>query len=254
MDEKNSLKQVDNHHNFWIHRVDLNIVSFINSEKIIAATKKRSTAIANVHSGDRIFLLTKRNNILEFFGYTQVDEVYLDKEPLFDYYFSKKKLKLKGIKYFSKPISVREIALDLDFIKNKKLSAQYLKSDYRQISKDDFINIRKKANLIKAFPSYLEEISMSFKEFMISTINAVYMMIKSYQNGKQIEIKKFLNILKKFLDEYGINKSLVEIQEFYSRHAIELGFKHLPSRDPDKFVQLYTFSGEKRNFAYISFE
>ena len=76
MDEKNSLKQVDNHHNFWIHRVDLNIVSFINSEKIIAATKKRSTAIANVHSGDRIFLLTKRNNILEFFGYTQVDEVY----------------------------------------------------------------------------------------------------------------------------------------------------------------------------------
>ena len=178
----------------------------------------------------------------------------VEAERLFDYYFSKKKLKLKGIKYFSKPISVREIALDLDFIKNKKFSAQYLKSDYRQISKDDFINIRKKANLIKAFPSYLEEISMSFKEFMISTINAVYMMIKNYQNGKQIEIKKFLNILKKFLDEYGINKSLVEIQEFYSRYAIELGFKHLPSRDPDKFVQLYTFSGEKRNFAYISFE
>ena len=95
---------------------------------------------------------------------------------------------------------------------------------------------------------------MSYKEFMISTIYAVYKFVKHYENRKQIEIITFLNILKKFLDEYELNKSMVEIQDFYSRNAMELGFRHIPSRDPDKFVSLYMSPGEKKNFAYISLE
>ena len=47
---------------------------------------------------------------------------------------------------------------------------------------------------------------------------------------------------------------MAEIQEFYSRNAIELGFRHIPSRDPDKFVPLYLSPSEKKNFAYISLE
>ena len=95
---------------------------------------------------------------------------------------------------------------------------------------------------------------MSFKEFMLSTIRAVYNFVKNVEKRKLIEIKTFLNLLKKFLDEYNINKSIAEIQEFYGRHAIELGFKHVPSRDPDKFIPLYFENGEKKNFAYINLE
>ena len=95
---------------------------------------------------------------------------------------------------------------------------------------------------------------MSFKEFMFSTIRAVYNFVKHVEKRKQIEIKTFLNLLKKFLDEYNIQKNMAEIQDFYVRHAIELGFKHVPSRDPDKFVPLYLANGERKNFAYIDLE
>lgn len=232
----------------------MDVISSINEELCIGAQKKRSTAISKVHAGDRILLVTKRNNLIEFFGYTQVDEVYSDTDDLYEYYFSKRKLKLKGIKYFSKPISTKDIAEELDFIERKNKSSTYFRSEYREIPKEDFTLIWKRANLIKSLPSYLEEITMSFKEFMISTIYAVYKFVKSNEKRKQIEIKVFLNILKKFLDEYNINKNMTEIQEFYGRHAIELGFKHVPSRDPDKFVPLYLSNGEKKNFAYINLE
>lgn len=232
----------------------MNVISQINDEKSIAAQKKRSTAISKIHAGDRILLLTKRSNLIEFFAYTQVDQVYSNTNDLYDYYFSKKKLKLKGIKYFSKPISTIDIAERLEFIENKDKSSTYFRSEYREISKEDFTQIYKKANLIKTFPSYLEEISMSFKEFMLSTINVVYNFVKNIEKRKQIEIKAFLTLLKKCLDEYNITKSIAEIQEFYGRHAIELGFKHIPSRDPDKFVPLYLANGEKKNFAYINLE
>ena len=232
----------------------MDVISSINEELCIGAQKKRSTAISKVHAGDRILLVTKRNNLIEFFGYTQVDEVYSDTDDLYEYYFSKRKLKLKGIKYFSKPISTKDIAEELDFIERRNKSSTYFRSEYREIPKEDFTLIWKRANLIKSLPSYLEEITMSFKEFMISTIYAVYKFVKRNEKGRQIEIKVFLNILKKFLDEYNINKNMTEIQEFYGRHAIELGFKHVPSRDPDKFVPLYLSNGEKKNFAYINLE
>ncbi len=237
-----------------MHRVDIGVVGQINDTKSIAAQKLKSTAIRNIHAGDRILLLTKRGNFIEFFGYTQVDEVYQDSNNLYDYYHSKRKLKLKGIKYFAQPVSTRDIADKLDFVKNKQKSYSYFKSEYREISKEDFTIIWKQAQLVKTFPAYLEEINMTGKEFMLSTINAVYKFVRHYEKRNQIEIREFLNILKKFLDEYDIKKSMSEIEEFYSRNAIELGFRHVPSRDPDKFVALYLSNGEKKNFAYIIFE
>lgn len=146
------------------------------------------------------------------------------------------------------------MASKLDFIIDKENTSNYFKSEYREITKNEFKEIWNIANLMKTYPPYLEEISMTFKEFMLATIKSVYMFIKHYENHNQIEIKRFLSIVKKFLDEYGIRKSLTDIQEFYSRNAIELGFRHIPSRDPDKFVALYLSNGEKKNFAYISLE
>ena len=64
----------------------------------------------------------------------------------------------------------------------------------------------------------------------------------------------FLRLLKKFLQEYDISKSYDEIEEFYAKNVWKLGFKHNPSRDPDKFVVLYNRLGKKRNFSYISLE
>ena len=234
--------------------MNLDIIPQINNTKCIGSTKKRSKSIKNIQTNDIIFLITKRNNFIEFIGYTKVNQICLNDDILYDYYESRKKLQLKGIKYFAHPISTKDISQYLNFVRDAKKSANYFKSEYKQISQEDSVTIKNKADVIYTLPSYLEEISMTFKEFMISTINAVFNMVKHYYNNKQIEINKFLRILKKFLDEYGLKKSFEDIKDFYARNAVELGFKHIPSRNPDLFVTLYTTNGKPVNFAYISLE
>ena len=255
MVDDNSMKKSDNTHRYWFHRVDnLDIIPQIDKEKCIGSNKKKSVKIKKINPGDRLFLVTKRKNTIEFFGYTQVESVYIDDETLFDYYESRKKLKLKGIKYFSKPVPTTNMAQYLEAENIKKSSAKFFGQEYNELSKEDFIRIRKKSDLVNYLPSYLEEYTKPLKDFMLDTINIVFRMVSHYENRNQIEIKYFLRILKKFFDAYGINKNMGDIQEFYGRHAIELGFRHVPSRDPDKFVPLYLSNGEKRNFTYIILE
>lgn len=198
--------------------------------------------------------MTKRENALEFFGYAKVEKVYDDDDSLYDYYKSKKKLKLNGIKYFVKPITTKDISENLSFVRDKKKSSNFFKSEYREVSKEDFSEIRRKVILTDDFPEYLDEFSMNLKEFILNTIKVVYDFVKQYETRNQIEIKKFLHILKKVLDGYGVNKSIGDIQDFYSKNAIELGFKHIPSKYSDKFVPLYAYSGKKINYGYISLE
>lgn len=226
----------------------------VDENKVIASVKRKTPIINKLRAGDRIFFVTKRNNSLEFFAYTQVGELYQDAKKLYDFYSSRRKLKLKGIKYFSNPIPIRDVVSKLDFVVDKENPSSYFKPEYREISREEFKEIWNMANLMKTYPPYLEEISMTFKDFMLSTIRSVYRFVKHYENHNQMEIKRFLALVKKSLDEYGVRKSPADIQEFYSRNAIELGFRHIPSRDPDKFVALYLSNGEKKNFAYISFE
>ena len=254
VNENNTLKSIDDEHKYWIHRVNLDDLSLLNNEKCIGAVSKKSRLIKEVNINDLIFLVTKRKHILEFFGYAKVEKVYYDNNPLYNYYKSKKKLKLKGIKYFINPITTKDISESLSFVKDKKKSANFFKSEYREVSKEDFSEIRHKVMLTDDFPEYLDKVSMNLKEFILNTIKVVYDIVKYYETRNQIEIKKFLRILKEILEEYGVNKSISDLQDFYSKNAIELGFKHNPSRNPEKFVPLYTYSGEEINYGYISLE
>lgn len=79
-------------------------------------------------------------------------------------------------------------------------------------------------------------------------------MIKNTEKRNQFEIKVFIKLLKKLLLEYDIVKSYDEVEEFYAKNVWKLGFKHNPSRDPDKFVDLFNRLGKKRRFSYISLE
>ena len=250
----NFLKDSDSHQKYWIHRVDAEIIPEINEFQAIASKNRKSLNLNKLRSGDRILLVSKINNSLKFFAYTQVGELYQDGRKLYAYYSSRRKLKLKGIKYFSKTIPITDVSGHLDFVNDASNVSSYFKSEYREISKENFIYILKKSPLTKSYPPYLENVTMTYKEFMISTIKSVYRFVKHYEKRSQIEIKSFLKLVKKFLDSYGVKKSLDEIQDFYSYYAIELGFRHIPSRDLDKFVPLYLSNGEKKNFAYISLE
>ncbi len=191
---------------------------------------------------------------ISFIAYTMVDEVYQDNETFYDHYCSPKKLKLKGIKYFTKPVVAKDIADDLDFIKNKNKPSNYLSSEYREINERDFKKIIRKTSLTKEYPAYFESVSFSLEDFLLSSISGLYKVIRRTEKRNQFEIKTFLKLLQKLLNEYDISKSYEEVEEFYAKNVWKLGFKHNPSRDPDKFVVLYNRSGKKNNFSYISLE
>ncbi|MDR2830718.1 MAG: hypothetical protein LBB45_06775 [Methanobrevibacter sp.] len=239
---------------FWIHRFPLEHIKKLDKKKCLGAVKEKSRTIKNLAPNDKIIIFTTFRGKIDFFAYSVVYEIIREKKPLFDYFFSPWKLKLKGIKYFVEPLLAKDVAEKFSFVKNTEKTFKYFVSEFKEVTEDEFKFILTKVSLTKDFPAYFEEVSFSMDDFMINTIKNLYELIKSGEKHHQFEIKKFLNILKKVLNGYGISKNFDEIQEFYAKNIWKLGFKHNPSRDPDKFVCLYTRSGKERNFSYISLD
>ena len=201
--------------NYWIHRIDYEKIADLSEKQILAAMPKNSKPIDDIQKDDRILLLTKLNNSsrIEFFAYTQVDEVYEDEETLYGgYYKSKKKLKLKGIKYLSKPVATKDVVSKLETVEKSKTSIIFKPGKYHQISENDYRVIRKKTFLVKEFPEYLDEFNRPLDEFIRETIGSLNSFFISRR--KNISHKKFLQVLKEVLEGYGIKKTIEELDEF----------------------------------------
>ncbi len=250
---------VSNKPKYWIHKFDKNLLQQLHTSKTLGAAKERSVSVKNIEPNDKIILFSTldidKKKKISFIAYTMVKETYKDHKTLYNHYNSPKKLKLRGIKYFNDPLVARDMVADLDFIKNKKNSSEYFKSEYREISEDDFKKIFRGSSLTKDYPAYFENVSFTLEDFLLNSINGLYEVTRRTEKKRnQFEIKFFIKLLKKLLSGYGISKSYDELEEFYAKNVWKLGFKHNPSRDPDKFVALYNRLGKKRNFSYISLE
>ncbi len=244
-------KKVEDENRYWIHKVDVGIIEDIHKKKVLAG---KNILPKKFKANDRLILFTTLNRRVIFFAYTMVDEVIKDNSTIYDIYSSKRKLKLKGIKYFVNPIYFTDVSRELSFSRNHSNSSDSIKSQFKIIPKEDFLLIHNKSSLTKDFPTYFEDFSMPVDEFILKTIEIVYEMLKLSKKRKQIEIKRFIWILKKVLDTYGIKKNYDEVKEFYVKNVWILGFKHNPSRDQENTMLLYTESGSKKNFSYISLE
>lgn len=229
----------------------MDIIEDIHENKILAA---KNILPKKFKANDRLILFTTFNRRIVFFAYTKVDEVYEDNKVLYGNYSSRRKLKLKGIKYFVNPVHFREVSKDLSFIPKYGNPSDSIRNQFKEIPKEDFLLIYNKSSLTKDFPTYFEDFAMSVEEFMLKTIEVVYGMLKLSGKRKQIEIKRFISILKKVLDKYGVEKTYDEVKEFYVKNVWILGFKHNPSRDSENAVVLYTESGSKKSFSYVSLE
>lgn len=236
---------------YWIHKVNLSIIKYIHKDKVIGAKKRLHKSI---DVGDKILLFTSMNGRIRIFGYTVVEERISQIGEIYDCYASKDKLKLKGMKYFNKPIIVSEIAERLSFIKNPKISASYFTSEWKQVTKEDFEHMTFRVSLSNELPSYLKEVRFPEEEFIFNTIKVIHSILKSHEDRKQIEIRRVITILKHALDYYGLNKTHDEVYNFYTKNVYKLNLRHNPSRYPEKSVPLYTSSGDKRNFTYLNLE
>lgn len=229
----------------------MDIIEDIHENKILAA---KNLLPKKFKANDRLILFTTFNRRVIFFAYTKVDEVIENNEVMYEIYSSRRKLKLKGIKYFVTPIPFRVVSNDLSFIPKFGNPSDAIRNQFKEIPKEDFLLIYNKSSLTKDFPTYFEDFAMSVEDFMLKTIEVVYGMLKLSGTRKQVEIKRFISILKKVLDKYGVEKTYDEVKEFYVKNVWILGFKHNPSRDSENAILLYTESGSKKSFSYISLE
>src|SRR5690606_37612678 len=107
----------DRKSNFWIHRIDPDLLEDVSRNLVIGARKKRSRNVNSIRPNDRIFIFApiivngRRN--LTFIAYTMVDGVYNDSGTLYDYYESTRKIRLKGIKFFSPPLPAVDLRKNL---------------------------------------------------------------------------------------------------------------------------------------------
>ena len=230
----------------------------LNISKILGAEKKRSMVLKKIEPDDKIILFSTleidKHKKICFLAYTMIKDTYHDNESIYNHYNNPKKFILKGIKYFMEPVVAKDIANKLGFIKDMKKSSNYFKSEYREINEQDFKTILRQTNLTKEYPAYFEKVSYNLDDFLLNSIKGLYGVIKNTEKRNQFEIKVFIKLLKKLLLEYDIVKSYDEVEEFYAKNVWKLGFKHNPSRDPDKFVDLFNRLGKKRRFSYISLE
>ena len=215
-DKSSTLESIDKENKCWIHTVDLSFVKSIDENNLIGFKKnERTKNLSNkFFSGNEIFLVTRMNNKYICYGYTIIDEAIKNDVNLYGFYENRFKLKIKRIKYFLHPVCIDDIRNQLNSIKSTGRISDVLRV------------------------GYYREISQED-----------YKLIK-----KQSPTTGMFPLLNVYLKGYGINKDTDELKRFYSRYAYELGFKHVTTRDPDKFVVLLTPSGEKKNFGYISLE
>ena len=103
------------------------------------------------------------------------------------------------------------------------------------------------SELSKKYPSEYEELTFTYDEFILDSMRGLYKVIREIETKNQLEIKMFLRLLRKFLTEQGISKDLEELEEFYSKNAWKLNFKHNRSRDPDKICNSVQSYREKTN-------
>ena len=248
------MELVDDENKFWIHKVEFNLIEDIDKEKYVGSKFLSSdkTNFSRIDKNDEILLFTRFKGNTIFYGFTKVEEIVSDNKTLYNHYSNKTKLKIKRTKYFLEPIYIEDIYENVSFVKNKENYVYYFRDEYKNISKEDFKLILKQSTSTGMFPVYLDEYHKNMKEFILDTCKSLYNVLKNQGDKSQIEINEFISILNLSLKGYGINKDVEDLKRFYSRYAHELGFKHLPSRDPEKFVVLLTPFGEKRNFAYVS--
>lgn len=254
MVREKSEKNVDNSR-YWIHKTDFSILEDIHKLNQIGSEKPKSKYIKEIKPNDYILLIVNNRGHLDFFGLTKVDEIIniekRDNSDFYKYYKSDIQLKLKSIRYFNNPIVGADIDNELSFVeKNKKISS-YIKTDYKEIPKDDFKKIMKYGHFIKSFPAYFDSIDLNLKEFLMNSILYLYNNLKNKQKSELIEIKVFLQKLQEFVAKLGVKLDYEYLVEFYSWNAIELEFTHVPYRDPDKAIPLYDTRGKKKEYAYI---
>ena len=238
---------------YWIYLIDGEYLGIINNQKILGATTSKSEAIKSVKAEDKILFSASLSNkkSISFIGYGPVECTFDNDKCSLGVFKSERKIKLKGIKYFTEPVPVKDVEDNLKFIKNKENSSSYFKSEFREIPGEDFNYIIKRMNSSKAFPCYFEKISFTMDEFLNNSINGLYEMVKSTEESNQIEIKEFINLLHKLVSSYGISKSYEDILLYYSQNIWKLGFQHSPSRNPDNLVELYGPRGNSHRFGYI---
>lgn len=182
-----------------------------------------------------------------------VNKIYDDEVTLYKSYSNKRKIEIKSVKYFKKPILSSKIKNELDFVKDKTQGVSNYITEYKEISKKDLKTILNCEILTNAKPLLMKNIKFDLNDFLLKTIDIIFNIEKDNLKGNQVEIKEIIKTVNDTINSYGIKLTQNEVESFYAENVWKLNYKHIPSRDPDKNITLYDASGNSRKFGYIEF-
>ncbi|MDZ4171535.1 MAG: hypothetical protein U1C19_05165 [Methanobacteriaceae archaeon] len=229
-------------------------MDLFHKKKIISARGHQARTISKINIKDRILFVCPLNvgksKKIAFVGFGLVKRLFRSNEEILGFDKCAHKIELAVIKYFRNPVIVSDVD-GLEFVKNKKKISSYFKSEYREISENDFKRVFRKSPSVNEFPTYFEKHSFNYDEFMLNSISGLHEVLKETYKLNQIEIKEFIKLLHVLIKSHGIKKSLTEINNFYQHNVWKVGIVHTTSRDPKKFVQLFDSRGNDNQLAYI---
>lgn len=238
---------------YYIYRIGEEEIGLIHKRKIFGSKSKGAKMIKEVKNGDKILFCLpfgiNQKKMLSFVGYGTVKEVFDEKKEKSA--ASSRKIRIRDIKYFKDPLPVKNVVNDLKFIKRKDKVSDYLKSEYKKISVEDFDAVVKERKTTSSYPDHLEKRIYTTEEVLMDSVYGLFDLLKMTMKSDMIEIKLFIKYLHKLVNAYGLSKSYEDVEMFYSENAWRFKFEHVKSKDVDKLVALYDSHGNSISFAYI---
>ena len=185
---------------YFIHNIDFKIIDEIIAVKKLGFLTDDSKFADKINENDFVLLSANVNHKSIIFAYTNIKEVITDAEKLYSVYGLQKKLVLKGIKFFKRPV---ENSFLFDGSEN-----------FLEISKNDFNSIKPNSNdLSKHVPLYLKEIRIFSNRYLINKSEEFLNFIIGDFSDIEISPKLKNEFIHELKEGYGLVRD-----EFYFNH------------------------------------
>lgn len=280
----NSITGADNSsgaHKYYVHKTNAFNFKCESEAACTGSEFLKARNIREIEKGDKMLFLMPINSRAEdsglpckklmFVASAIAGDRFITEKSVLGYDLCEIKLKIEGLEFFETPVS-GEIFL-------KSLSSAHcasrlvtisdiIKTEYKQIEKKEFSSVFESSRRQACIPDYLKEIlnlsqpeqgfkiSKKYKiKEMIKIVNSaigIYSMIRN--EDEKARITELIEFISGVFEAAGVNKSVEELKEIYSKIGCYIDFEHIHTRDAGQGVKVLDKFGNISRFGYVKFE
>lgn len=266
---------------YYIHKTNAFNFKREHEMSCVGSESAKARNIRDIEKGDKILFLMPINSRSEetglpckklmFVAAAAAGDRFASEKPIIGYDLCETKLKIEELEFFEFPVS-GEVFLKASPDGHSTAKAgtisDVVKTEYKRIENSEFDSVLDTVKRQAGVPEYLKEIfdscqpepgsrvSKKYKvKEMIAMVNcaiSVYSMIRNEE--EKARITDVLEFISAVFDAAGVNKSLDELKEIYSKIGRYVDFEHIHTRDAGKGVKVLDGFGNISRFGYIKFD